>query len=187
MCLQCALDDMAKGYGSYLYYLLNKMFIYFSPVWKYCVVTWERINTSFCTERGVIGHLGARWEKRIKKCIWDFCLQWFQFYRDGFGWLAQGERSLGSGRSLKNKGRLTFVAKKRRRKEWERQCMRVFICLSGWKFTIVSHFAFISLFPPPSLIFPSHYTISRSSSSLQNSPWPTTLTDLHEHRYKHYP
>lgn len=172
-----------KGYGSYLYYLLNKMFIYFSPVWKYCVVTWERINTSFCTERCVIGHLGAHWEKRIKKCIWDFCLQWFQFYRDGFGWLAQGERSLGSGRSLKNKDRFTSVAKKTK-KEWERRCMRGFICLSGWKFMIFFLFFLSSLSSHLLLCF--SFSLHYLTKLLFPPEHPLTCdSDLHEDRYKH--
>lgn len=68
-----------------------------------------------------------------KKCIWDFCLQWFKFYRNGFRRLAQGERSLGSGRFRENKGRLTFVSENRAS---EAGYESVFICLSWWKFMI---------------------------------------------------
>lgn len=89
------------------------MFIYFSPVWKYCMVTRERINTGFLYRAWCYWSFGSPLGGETKKkCIWDFCLQWFQFYRDGFGWLAQGERSLGSGRFLENKGRLTFTTRK---------------------------------------------------------------------------
>lgn len=58
-----------KGYGSYNYniYWTRSLFIFFSPVWKYCIVTQERINMSFCTERDVIGHLGAHWEEKPKE------------------------------------------------------------------------------------------------------------------------
>lgn len=136
-------------------FIEQDVYLLFSPVWKYCFVTQERINSSFCTERGIIGHLGAHWEER-QKCIWDCCLQWFQFYRDGYGWLAQGERS-----SLENKGRLTFMAakkKKKRKRAIEARYERVFICLSGWKFTIFLFSFHLSLptshciIPPPTLL-----------------------------------
>lgn len=158
-----------KGYGSYNYniYWTRSLFIFFSPVWKYCIVTQERINMSFCTERDVIGHLGAHWEekpkekKKIKKgkYIWDFCLQWFEFYRNGFGWWAQGERRSGSGRFLENKGWLTFTTKK------TQQARREFLFVCPGENLRSLFFPFISRFPPPTasslhplcFLFSSHY------------------------------
>lgn len=152
------------------------MFIYFSPVWIYCVVTQERINTSFCTERGVIGPLGAHRERRQKKkkCLWDFCLQWFQFYRDGFGWLAQGERSLGSGRFLENKGRLTFMTQKIERERGgvrESFYLSVLVKIYDLSFFLSSLSFHLPLHHPSSYFaFFSHHTISRSSSSPKKHP-----------------
>lgn len=141
----------------YLWYLLNKIFIYFFLQCENTVVTQERINMNFCTEHSVIGHLGAHWEgKRKRKFVWDFCLQWFQFYREVFGWLAQGERNLGSGRFLENKGRFIILTKKKGASKVGYES--VFICLSWWKFTIALSFFHLSfptshgVIPPPTFL-----------------------------------
>lgn len=173
-----------KGYGSYSYniYWTRSLFIFFSPVWKYCIVTQERINMSFCTERDVIGHLGAHREEKPKergkknkkgKYIWDFCLQWFEFYRNGFGWWAQGERRSGSGRFLENKGRLTFMTKKNKTqsRRGESFYSSVLVKIYDHSFFLSSPASHLPLHHPSTLFaFFSHPTISRSSSSPPSIP-----------------
>lgn len=176
-------------------FIEQDVYLLFSPVWKYCFVTQERINSSFCTERGIIGHLGAHWEER-QKCIWDCCLQWFQFYRDGYGWLAQGERS-----SLENKGRLTFMAAKKKKEKkkgdwgavWESFYLSVRVKIYDLSFFLSSLASHLPLHHSSShFAFLSHHTISRSSSSPQkkhpSDRWQSGIyVSANRHRYKHTP
>lgn len=187
--MHCALEVVAKGYGSYIcnIYWTRSLFIFFSPVWKYCIVTQERINMSFCTVSDVIGHWGGRWEER--RGIWDisFGLLWFEFYRNGFGWWAQGERRSGSGRFLEEQWPAHIRDKKTKQKKWSRRGESFYLSVLV---KIYDHcFPFISSLPPPtvsppppsSALFALFFLIIRSHEAPLPpwaSPWPVALRDF---------
>lgn len=188
--MHCALEVVAKGYGSYIcnIYWTRSLFIFFSPVWKYCIVTQERINMSFCIVSDVIGLWGARREERGGTWDISFGLQWFEFYRNGFGWWAQGERRSGSGRFLGEQWPAHIHDKKTKKKKKNGAGeARVFICLSRWKFTITL-FSFYLRLPTSHRVIPPHprplcsfFLITRSHEAPlppRASPWPVALRDF---------
>lgn len=138
------------------------MFIYFSPVWKYCIVTEERINTSFCTERDVIGHLGARWEKRPERNAYGI------FVCNGFSFIGMVSGDWHKGRGVWGWG--VFWKTKAGSHSWQkieqaRRGMREFLFVCPGENLRSLFFPFISLFPPPTassllplcFLFSSHY------------------------------
>lgn len=160
-----------KGYGScnYNIYWTRSLFIFFSPVWKYCIVTQERINMSFCTERDVIGHLGAHWEekprereKKIKKenTYGIFVCNGLSFI--GMVWVmgTRGEE-IGVG-AFSGKQRPAHIHDKKKNTE---QARREFLFVCPGENLRSLFFPFISRFPPPTasslhplcFLFSSHY------------------------------
>lgn len=56
-------------------YLLNEMFIYFSPVWKYCTISQQRINSIAFVQNMLLLVFGERANGGGRKqCMWDFSL-----------------------------------------------------------------------------------------------------------------
>lgn len=157
------------------------MFIYFSPVWKYCIVTQERINSGFCTEHGVIGHLGARWEMRQKLHLGFFVCNGFSFIG-----MVTGDWHKGRGAFWKTKDSSHPPWKKMKRL---RRGMRefLFVCpgenlrslFSSFHLAIPSSHCII---PPPTLL---SFLITLSHEAPlppppeETSPWPVTVEDLH--------
>lgn len=164
MSLHCALEGVAKGSGSYIYniYWTRSLFIFFSPVWKYCIVTQERINTSFCTERDVIGHLGAHWEGKQKRNAYGI------FVCNGFSFIGMVLGDWHKGRGVWGRG--VFWKTKTGSHSWQkieqaRRGMREFLFVCPGENLRSLFFPFISLFPPPTasslhplcFLFSSHY------------------------------
>ena len=144
-------------------FIKQDLYLFFFVQCENTVVTQERINMSFCTEHSVIGHLGAYREGKQKKKR-DFCLQWFQFYREVLGWLAQGERF------LDNEGWLIILTKKNASRQggvWERFYLSVLVKIYDCALflsSLLSHLPWCH--PSPHFPLPFHHTISRSSSSM---------------------
>lgn len=184
--MHCALEVVAKGYGSYIcnIYWTRSLFIFFSPVWKYCIVTQERINMSFCTVSDVIGHWGARRDER--RGIWDisFGLQWFKFYRNGFGWWAQGESRSGSGRFLEEQWTPHIHDKKKTKKTEQARREFLFVCPGE---NLRSLLSFYLQLPTSHCLTPllrplcSFFLITLSHEAPLPpwaSPWPVALRDF---------
>lgn len=165
------------------------MFIYFSPVWKYCIITQERINTSFCTERGVIGHWGAHWEQRQKRNAYGI------FVCNGFSFIGMVLGDWHKGRGVWGRG--VFWKTKACSHSWQKieqggWSMREFLFVCPGENLRSFFFPFICLFPPPTasrllpLCFPlsSHYLTKLLSppTPQKTSLWHVTVRDLHKHK-----
>lgn len=149
------------------------MFIYFSPAWKYCIVIQERINTCFCTECGVVGHLGAQqWERQKRNAYGIFVCNGFSFIG-----MVSGDWHKGRGvwgRAFFGKQRPAHIHDKKwseRGGVWESFYLSVLVKIYELSFFLSSLSSHLPLHHPSShFAFFSHHTISRSSSSPQNIP-----------------
>lgn len=143
-------------------FIEQDLYLFFSPVWKYCIVTQERINTSFCTERDVIGHLGAHWEGKQKRNAYGI------FVCNGFSFIGMVLGDWHKGRGVWGRG--VFWKTKTGSHSWQkieqaRRGMREFLFVCPGENLRSLFFPFISLFPPPTAsslhplcsLFSSHY------------------------------
>lgn len=158
------------------------MFIYFSPVWKFHIVTRERINTCFCTELGVTGHLGACWEETNNRDAYGI------FVCNGFSFIGMVSGDWHKGRGVWGRGVFwkTKAGSHSRQKierdrggVWEGfylsvlgENLRSLSCLSSFSLPS-SRFLFF--------LYTSHY-LTKLLFPLKHSLWPATVRDLHEHK-----
>lgn len=157
--------------GISIVFIEQDVYLFSPSVWKYCTMTRERINTSFCTERVFIGHLGRRWAERGRMRTGLFVCIGYGFYRDGFGWLAQGERSLGVGAFLETKAG-SHPSENFEREGggvWDSFYLSVLVKIYG------PSFPFISLLPPSILL---SFLIPLSHEAPLPPPKKTHMSDL---------
>lgn len=166
------------------------MFIYFSPVWKYLIVTQERINTSFCTERGVIGHLGAHWEERQKRNAYGiFVCNGFSFIGMVSGDWHKGRGVWGRGVFWKTKAG-SHSWQKNRARERERRGMREFYLSVLVKIYDLSFFLSspCSLLPLCFLLSSHYLTKLLFPQKHPSDLWQWGIyMSTNRHRYKHTP
>lgn len=164
------------------------MFIYFSPVWKYCVVTQERINTGFCTELVVLlviwEPIGRRDKKRNAYGI---------FVCNGFSFIGMVSGDWHKGRGVWGRGvfwKTKAGSHSWQKIEWERGGVWESFYLSvPVKIYDLSFFLSSLSFPPPTassllplcFLFSSHY-LTKLLFPQKTSLWPVTVRDLHEHK-----